>query len=253
MSLAATSPLRKLLASAQPAEDDATRPKALPLGLWQVDEALPDGGFPRGAVVEISSPYGLARATSLALAACASAQSEAKLRGGDESAAAWCAFLDPARTLFAPAVARAGVDLERLLVVQPSAEDLSRVAARVAASGVFAVVVVDLAGVPGQKSPQRLDRWVNSVRRLALAVEGTETSIVLLTDTHAQRSMTLPVALRIEVDRASTDRLVLRVAKDRRGRVAAASSIALPFETAASRPGLASAAPPSSRTALKSA
>jgi hypothetical protein len=61
--------------------------------------------------------------------------------------------------------------------------------------------------------------------------------------------MALPVALRIEVDRASTDRLVLRVAKDRRGRVAAASTIALPFETAA-RPGLAS---PSSRTALKSA
>ncbi len=255
MSLAATSPLRKLLSSAHPAEAEGARAKALPLGLPQIDEALPDGGFPCGAVVEISSPYGLARATSLALAACASAQAEAKLRGGDETAAAWCAFLDPARSLFAPGVARAGVDLERLLIIQPAAEDLARVASRVAASGVFAVVVIDLAGVPGQKSPQRLDRWVNAVRRLALAVEGTETTIVLLTDAHAQRSMQLPVALRIEVDRASTDRLVLRVAKDRRGRVAASSSIALPFETTASRPGIVAAAPspPSSRTALKSA
>ncbi len=256
MSLAATSPLRKLLSSAQPAEAEGARAKALPLGLRQIDEALPDGGFPRGAVVEVASPYGLARATSLALAACASAQAEAKLRGGDETASAWCAFLDPARTLFAPSVARAGVDLERLLVVQPAAEDLARVAARIVASGAFSVVVIDLAGVPGQKSPQRLDRWVNTVRRLALAVEATETSIVLLTDAHAQRSTPLPVALRIEIDRASTDRLVLRVAKDRRGRIAAASSIALPFETAASRPGVAAAAappPPSSRTELKSA
>ncbi len=255
MSLAATSPLRKLLSSAQPAEAEGARAKALPLGLWQVDEALPDGGFPRGAVAEISSPYGLARATSLALAACASAQAAAKLRAGDETTAAWCAFLDPARTLFAPAVARAGVDLERLLVVQPAAEDLARVAARVAASGAFAVVVIDLAGVPGQKSPQRLDRWVNAVRRLALAVEGTETSVVLLTDAHAPRSMQLPVALRIEIDRASTDRLVLRVAKDRRGRLAAASSVALPFETTASRPASEASPPPASRsrTVLKSA
>lgn len=252
MSFAATSPLRQLLPSAQPAEDEEAQVKALPLGLRQIDAALPDGGFPRGAVSEISSPYGLARATSLALAACASAQAEAKLRSGDETSSAWCAFLDPSRTLFAPAVARAGVDLERLLVIHPAAEDLARVAARVAASGAFSVVVIDLAGVPGQRSPQRLDRWVNAVRRLALAVEGTETAIVLLTDTYAQRSMQLPVALRIEIDRASTDRLVLRVAKDRRGRVAAASSIALPFEAAA-RPGLASSSPPSSRTALKSA
>ena len=87
MSLAATSPLRKLLSSAHPAEAEGARAKALPLGLPQIDEALPDGGFPCGAVVEISSPYGLARATSLALAACASAQAEAKLRGGDETAA----------------------------------------------------------------------------------------------------------------------------------------------------------------------
>src|SRR5512132_224110 len=84
MSLAATSPLRKLLSSAQPAEAEGARAKALPLGLRQIDEALPDGGFPCGAVVEISSPYGLARATSLALAACASAQAEANLRGGEE-------------------------------------------------------------------------------------------------------------------------------------------------------------------------
>src|SRR5690606_1334449 len=39
-----------------------------------VDALLPDGGLPRGAVVEVASPLGLGRSTSLAIAACASAQ-----------------------------------------------------------------------------------------------------------------------------------------------------------------------------------
>jgi hypothetical protein len=126
----------------------------------------------------------------------------------------------------------------------------------VVASGAFAVVVIDLAGVPGAKVAPRLDRWVNAVRRLSIAAEGSETSVLLLTDSHAPRSMPLPAALRLELDRASQDRLVLRVAKDRRGRVAPAVSIPLPFEMR--RPGIASAPaepppPPASSPTLKSA
>ncbi|MFO0763222.1 MAG: recombinase A, partial [Byssovorax sp.] len=206
--------------------ETALRP--LPLGLGKLDEALPEGGLPRGAVVEISAPYGLARAGTLALAACASAQSEARARHGEETAEAWCAWLDPTSSLFAPAVAAAGVDLERLLIVRPGADDLAKVASRVAASGAFSVVVIDLAGVPGARVGERLDRWVNQVRRLALAVEGSETVILLLTDAYAQRSLPLPVALRLEVDRAVEDRVMVRVAKDRRGRVSPAASVPLP-------------------------
>lgn len=234
-SLATPSFARKLLVAAEPAPEEARR-KALPIGWGKLDEALPDAGLPRGAVVEIASPYGLARASSIALAACASAQAEATQRGGKESAGAWCAWIDPSGTLFAPAVARAGVDLERLLVVQPDGEDLARIANRVAASGAFAVVVVDLTGVPGKRAAQRLDRWVNPVRRLCLAVEGGETTIILLTDAHAPRSMPLPVALRIEVDRAVEDVLMVRIAKDRRGRVAPAVAVSLPGATAAPDP-----------------
>src|SRR5579863_8485957 len=72
----------------QGAEDG---PRPLPVRFGDLDEALPDGGLPRGAVVEVASPYGLAKATSIALAACASAQAEAKLRGGEGTAGAWCA------------------------------------------------------------------------------------------------------------------------------------------------------------------
>ncbi len=213
-------------------------PRPLPVHFGDLDEALPDGGLLRGAVVEIASPYGLARATSIALAACASAQAEAKLRGGEGTAGAWCAWIEagdskagpPPTSLFAPAVARAGVDLGRLLVIRPPADALARVAVRTAASRVFSVIVVDLAGVPGRRQDQRLDRWVNPVRRLAMAVEGQDATVLLLTDALAPRSLPLPVAQRLEIERPAMDRLLLTVAKDRRGRVAPPRSVALPRE-----------------------
>ncbi len=224
----------------RPALDlDEGRTRSLPVRLGGIDEALPDGGLPRGAVVELAAPYGLARATSIALAACAAAQEEARVRGGEGTTGAWCAWLEPASeaaagtgadksSLFAPAVARAGVDLARLLVIRPPVEALARVAARAAQSRVFSVIVVDLAGVPGRRPEVRLDRWVNPVRRLAMAVEGLETTVILLTDALTPRALPLPVALRLEVERAAPDRIRLAVAKDRRGRVAPARQVTLP-------------------------
>jgi recombination protein RecA len=223
-------------------------PLALPLGLGELDGALPDGGLPRGAVSEIASPYGLGQASSIALAACVAAQKDAKLRGGEATAGAWCAWIeglaaeratDELPTLFAPAAARAGVDLDRLLVIRPPLDAVSRVVTRAAESRVFAVIVVDLVGVPGRRAEARLDRWANPVRRLAMAVEHTETAVVLLTDALAPRPLPLPVALRIEVERVAQDRLSLTVAKDRRGRVAAARQLSL-----GARPGPVSCAAP---------
>jgi recombination protein RecA len=214
------------------------RAKALPIGLWDIDRALPDGGIPRCSVVEIASPGGLARATSWALAACASAQSAARLRGGAATAGAWCAWIDATETpgassvghpsLFAPAVQNAGVDLSKLLVVCPPADALARVAVRVASSRVFSVVVVDIAGVPGAAARQRLDKWGTAVRRLSLAIEGTDTAVILLTDARARRTMPLPAAMRIELERPASNRLNLRIAKERHGRVAAPKPIFIP-------------------------
>ncbi len=201
------------------------RAKALPLGLRPVDAALPEGGLPRGAVVELSAPQGLARATTLALALCASAQADARMRGENDTRGAWCAWLDPTATLFAPGALRAGVDLDRLLVIRPDIDDLSRVAVRVAQSHAFSVVVIDTAGVPGCRGELRLDRWVTVVRRLALAVEGSDTTVLLLTDASASRAMPLPAAMRIEIERLAEDKLGLRVAKDRAGRVTGACAI----------------------------
>jgi recombination protein RecA len=201
---------------------------------WWSD-VLPDGGLPRGAVVELSGHRGLGRITSLGLAACAAAQAEARLRtGNDRTLGAMCAFVDPWATLHGPALARHGVDASRLVVARPPVEALARVAVRVVESRAFAVVVIDLAGVPGVRGDRvRLERWVKVVRRLALAVEHGDATLLLLTDGAAARVLPLPVALRLEVDRPLMEHapagqrglhlgpglLSVRVAKDRFGRI----------------------------------
>jgi recombination protein RecA len=227
MSLA-SSRVAPILASQAFPSWEADRAQSLPFGLRPLDDALPTGGLPRGAVVEIAAPRGLARATSIALSLCASAQAQARLRGAAATTGAWCAWIDPTETLFAPAVAGAGVDLSRLLVVRPPHEALARVAVRVAASRAFAVLVADVAGVPGSLLRENLNRWPTIVRRLALAVTGSDTTVVLITDVQVARSTPLPVAMRLEIDRVDEERLIVRVAKDRRGHVTSARPIVLP-------------------------
>jgi len=226
----------------RPASEALQRSKALPLGIPSIDEALPDGGLPRGAVVELTSMRGLGRATSFALSACASAQALARLRSGDDrTVGAWCAYLDPDATLYAPGVIRAGVDLRRLLVVRPDPSALGRVAVRVAASRAFSLLVVDTASLPGVDAHEKpsLDRWANVVRRLALSIERSDTTVLLLTDASAHRSVVLPTAMRIELNQSSVgsarnEVLTLRVAKDRQGRVGGTVPVSLSTERRAS-------------------
>ena len=181
-----------------------------------LDEALPDGGLLKGAVVEVAVEGGAALGTSVALAACRAAQEEGRQRGG---ATPWCAFIDPAQSLYAPAVSQAGVELERLLVVRPTLRALSRVATRLVEAQAFSVVVIDTVGSPGSPLEVPIGSWTRVVRRLAIGVENTEASVVLLTDLEARRSLPLPVATRIELERSGVEQLSVRVAKDKRGRV----------------------------------
>ncbi|MEZ4298258.1 MAG: recombinase A [Polyangiaceae bacterium] len=240
--------LESLLASktASIAAEIAPRAKPLPLGGERaaaapltgeaalpgaVSALLPEGGLLRGGVVEIAASRGLAKATTLALAACASAQAEARLRGGGlATQGAWCGWVDTTGSLHAPSVMASGVDLARLLVVRPPPEKLAKVAVRMAESRAFSVLVVDAAGALGDHDRIRSDevgRWATTVRRLSLAIENSDRTIVLLTDLWAQRPMVLPVAMRIEVERPSTDRLHVRVGKDRFGRVTSKSAVPL--------------------------
>jgi recombination protein RecA len=180
----------------------------------ELDRVLPDHGLPRG-VVEIASPVGKrgalrGGATTIALAAVKAAHAR--------DAAAWCAWVsaEGEPSLYAPSVAQAGVDLDRLLVVRPPHAALSRTIVKVAASGAFDLLVVDaITGLESRHAKNAKSEMV--VRKLALASEERGTTCVLLTNAYAPRTMSWPVALRLEVERRP-ESLALRVTKDRRGR-----------------------------------
>lgn len=112
--------------------------------------------------------------------------------------APWLCALDAHRELHAPAVARLGIPLEQLVVVSPSLEDVPRLAVRVARSGVFAGVVVDLT------HQISLASLLVPLRRMTLAAEDCGATIFVLTSAHAERPQTLPVAARANV--TATDR-----------------------------------------------
>jgi recombination protein RecA len=202
----------------------------LPIDLGQLGSILPGGGLPRGGVVELAVTGGAAMATRIALSACRAVQQEALVHGGELP---WCAFLDPSASLFAPGVAKAGVELKRLLVVRPNLDALTRVAVRLAESRAFAVLVVDTIGVPGASLTTRGSAWVRTVRRLALAAEGTASIVLLLTEHMAQRGTPLPVAQRILLSRPAPDLLRVQLVKDRHGRVGAPRTVAFRANTEA--------------------
>lgn len=202
-------------------------PSALASGFAELDGALPDGGFTRGAVIELAIAGGAALGTSIALAVCRAAQQEAVQRGGKP---VWCAFVDPSSTLYAPGVAHMGVAMQRLLVVRPALEALSRVVVRIAESQAFAVVVIDTVGVPGCSQAINLGTWPRIVRRLSMAVDGTPAIVLLVTDRDARRPLPLPVAQRIELSRAEKQKLVVWVVEDRRGRIGGHHTLSIPSD-----------------------
>ena len=195
-------------------------PGALALSWPGLGDLLPDGGLPRG-VVELSAPRALGGSTSVALTAVRAGQARA--------AGAWCAWLDPEGTLHAPGVEAAGVDLDRMLVVRPPRAQLSRVAVKVVGAGAFEVVVVDFDAVPGASlaaetealAAKKRRTWAPEVlvRKLALSAESSGSTVLLLTDGARARGAPWPVALRLELSRPNRSELVVRVAKDRRGRI----------------------------------
>jgi recombination protein RecA len=168
-------------------------------------------------------------ATTLALAAMRSVHAA--------DALAWCAWITPAHpgmpSLYAPALVQAGVDLDRLLVVRPPPQALARTVVKVAASGAFALLVVDVpyrgdlgGGRSSKQGGPTHDAGALIVRKLALAAEESGTTSLLLTSALTPRAVPWPVAMRLEVERRP-DALSVRVAKDRRGAGASAQVVRL--------------------------
>jgi hypothetical protein len=118
-----------------------------------------------------------------------------------------------------------------MLVLRPPRSLLTRVAVQVAASRIFSVIVIDVCSVPGASSREQhrfesMETWAKVTRRLALCLEKTPTTLFLLTRAEAHRPLALPVAMRLELENADAHRLVVRIAKEKFGRVTSPQQIA---------------------------
>src|SRR5437016_299506 len=105
----------------------------IPTGNILIDRALGVGGFPRGRVVEVFGPESSGK-TTLTLTVIAQAQK----RGG------LAAFIDVEHALDPAYAKKLGVDMEELLVSQPSSgEEALRICETLVRSNALDVVVID--------------------------------------------------------------------------------------------------------------
>jgi hypothetical protein len=146
----------------------------LPTGIFPIDTALA-GGVPRGQLSEIHGSASSGR-TGLVQALVARTTQEGSL----------VAWLDPGDHLDPAMVSAAGVDLPRLFWLRGGGRDQRSIEKSLSAlgvllgSGIFHLVVLDLAGLPAAAL-----RWPNATWiRLGRMIEGTATAMVLLADGH---------------------------------------------------------------------
>jgi recombination protein RecA len=114
-------------------DEKITDVEVIPTGNILIDRALGVGGFPRGRVVEVFGPESSGK-TTLTLTVIAQAQR----RGG------LAAFIDVEHALDPQYARRLGVDLDDLLVSQPSSgEEALRICETLVRSNALDVIVVD--------------------------------------------------------------------------------------------------------------
>src|ERR1700741_653416 len=114
-------------------DDRVTAVEVIPTGNILIDRALGVGGFPRGRVVEIFGPESSGK-TTLTLTVIAQAQRQGGLAG----------FIDVEHALDPGYAKRLGVNLDDLLVSQPSSgEEALRICETLIRSNALDVIVVD--------------------------------------------------------------------------------------------------------------
>ena len=169
----------------------------LPTGFAELDEQLPGGGWPRGALTEIlleREGIGELRLLLPALARV-SAKSE------------WQAWVAPPHVPYAPALSVAGVNLKQLLVAKPqSAKDAWWTAEQALRSGACSAVLAWL-NMPDERR----------MRRLQLGAESGRAWGVLFRSAGAAQERST-AALRLRLD-ATANGLAVHILKRRGGYV----------------------------------
>lgn len=175
--------------------EDAT---VLSTGWPALDAALPDGGWPLGTLVELLLPAHGVGELQLLLPA---------LRAlGSRSSGGWLAWIAPPLAPYPPALAQAGLDPARVLLVDAeTTQDRLWAMEQALHSRSCGAVLAWLDAVD--------DRWL---RRLKLAAEPTRTLVVVFRPL-ARREQASPAALRLVLAPAADGGVEMEVIKGRGG------------------------------------
>ncbi|KON81544.1 translesion DNA synthesis-associated protein ImuA [Azoarcus sp. PA01] len=164
----------------------------VPTGFAALDAQLPGGGWPRGALIELlMDAFGIGELALLLPALRAAAPER------------WIAWIAPPHLPYAPALAAAGVRLDRLLLLTPPDPATTLWTTRQAvASGGCSVVI---AWLPNAQHA--------ALRRLQLAAEASATSLFVVRPGGAAQQAS-PASLRLRLQPAP-DALALEIVKRR--------------------------------------
>jgi cell division inhibitor SulA/protein ImuA len=160
--------------------DGRGAPEAVPTGFRALDARLPGGGWPLATLIELLVPAAGVGEIRLLLPALK------RLAMAEDAAPRWVAWLAPPHLPYAPALADAGLDPARMLVVRPRAgSDRLWAMEQALRSGACAAVLGWAGAVDG-----------TALRRLKLAAEEGRTPVFLLRPA-AHRGDASPAALRL--------------------------------------------------------
>ena len=155
--------------------------EVIPTGNVLIDRALGAGGFPRGRIVEVYGPESSGK-TTLTLTVIAQAQKQGGL----------AAFVDVEHALDPQYARRLGVDLDNLLLSQPSSgEEALRIVETLVRSNALDVIVLD--SVAALVTKQELDGEIGdsfvglqarlmsqSMRKLTGAIAKSKTTVIFI-------------------------------------------------------------------------
>ena len=163
-------------------DSTATRPNGISTGFPELDALLPDGGWPKGALLEVVVPRWGIGELRLMLPALAAVSRQPR----------WSMWIDPPFIPYAPALAEAGVSLEHTLMVTPRrpATETAWSMEKALRAGTCAIVMAW-----GDRVPER------TVRRLQLAAEQGNALGVLF---HSRENGPSPAAVRIRLEPAGS-------------------------------------------------
>jgi hypothetical protein len=170
--------------------------RAVSSGYSELDELLPGGGWPQGALTEILMPRQGIGALRLLMPALARLSHEDR----------WICWVAPPHIPYAPALVAAGVDLSRVLLVHPRARQ----------DGLWAVEQSLRSGHCGAVLAWPTLDDSSVMRRLQLAAEAGD-ALGFLFRSHRFIQRPSPAALRIELDTHVDGNLSVSILKRRGG------------------------------------